>query len=450
MRACGADTELRAEVEPLISAHEDDRSFIDASALGGGLLDEAPDLLRPGQHFGAYEIVGRIGRGGMGEVYLASDHRLGRKVALKLLPAAYTRSAERLRRFEQEARAASALNHPNILTIYEIGDWEGAHFIATEFIEGETLRQQLGRARPDVHEALRVAIQIADALAAAHKAGIVHRDIKPENIMLRPDGYVKVLDFGLAKLSAPPRARDSDPEAPTLARVSTTPGVVMGTVNYMSPEQARAQDVDARTDIFSLGVVLYECATGRGPFAGETPSDTLAHILRTEPPLLTRFLPDAPAELQRIAAKALRKDREERYQSIKEMLLDLKSLKQELEFAAQLERTAAPELRSAAAARGARAGQQTDDVKTRGSARTDEVAEAKPTASVQPASGRAQSGSRWLLPALVLLAAAGLTFGVYKFLNRSQVPTPASGAAEAPRTEIARVTVWSGLDTQPT
>src|SRR5437763_265884 len=275
----------------------------------------------------------------MGEVYLAADRRLGRKVALKLLPTSFTQNADRLRRFEQEARAASALNHPNILTIYEIGEVAGAHFIATEFIEGETLRQYLRGAQPDVSEALRITIQIADALAAAHKAGIIHRDIKPENVMLRPDGYVKVLDFGLAKLSEPQLTYQSDGEAPTLGLVNTNPGMVMGTVNYMSPEQARGQEVDARTDIFSLGVVLYECATGREPFAGETPADTLAHILQQEPPPLALYLPAAPPELERIVTKALRKDREERYQVVKDLWLDLKSLKQELEFQNKLDRS---------------------------------------------------------------------------------------------------------------
>src|SRR5947209_1120662 len=260
VKACGADQSLRAEVESLISSHEEEGSFIDAPAFAAAasLLADEPVALQAGQQFGAYEIVVPIGRGGMGEVYLAADRRLGRKVALKLLPTSFTQNADRLRRFEQEARAASALNHPNILTIYEIGEVAGAHFIATEFIEGETLRQYLRGAQPDVSEALRITIQIADALAAAHKAGIIHRDIKPENVMLRPDGYVKVLDFGLAKLSEPQLTYQSDGEAPTLGLVNTNPGMVMGTVNYMSPEQARGQEVDARTDIFSLGVVLYE------------------------------------------------------------------------------------------------------------------------------------------------------------------------------------------------
>jgi serine/threonine protein kinase/Tol biopolymer transport system component len=353
--ACGTDRALRSEVESLISSHEEDGSFIDSPAFGtnAGLLADDALALETGARLGVYEIVVPLGAGGMGEVYLASDHRLGRRVALKILPEAFTSKTDRLRRFEQEARAASALNHPNIITIYEIGEADGAHFIATEYIEGETLRRHLRRAHAGVDESLRVAIQIADALSAAHKAGIIHRDIKPENVMLRPDGYVKVLDFGLAKL-AERAAGDSDPEAPTRALVNTNPGVVMGTAQYMSPEQARGLEVDARTDIFSLGVVLYEMIAGREPFGGETATDTLSNILQKEPPPLARFAAGVPPELERIVAKALRKDREERYQVVKDLLLDLKSLKQELEFAAMRERAGvATELRHTG---------QTDDV----------------------------------------------------------------------------------------
>lgn len=354
--ACGADSSLRSEVESLISSHEEDGSFIDSPAFGtnaGLLADDAP-ALKAGTRLGVYEIVAPLGRGGMGEVYLASDRRLGRRVALKILPAAFTSKTDRLRRFEQEARAASALNHPNIITIFEIGETDGTHFIVTEHIEGETLRRRMRRSQMTIEESLRVAVQIADALSAAHKAGITHRDIKPENVMLRPDGYVKVLDFGLAKLAERRGGGDSDPEAPTLALVNTNPGVVMGTVNYMSPEQARGLDTDERTDIFSLGVVLYEMTAGREPFAGETPTDTLSNILQKEPPPLARFAADVPTELERIVSKSLRKDREERYQVVKDLLLDLKSLRQELEFAAMRERAGvASELRGAADSQGA-------------------------------------------------------------------------------------------------
>jgi serine/threonine-protein kinase len=277
----------------------------------------------------------------MGEVYLAEDGRLGRKVALKLLSADFTRDVDRVRRFQQEARAASALNHPNIITIFEIGQVDSSHFIATEFIDGSTLRHRMSDIM-SIREALDIAIQITTALSAAHAAGIIHRDVKPENIMLRPDGFIKVLDFGLAKLtekSAEWEAAGGDPEAATRALVTTDPGIVMGTISYMSPEQARGLRADERTDIFSLGVVLYEMVAGRKPFDGGTISDVIALILGKEPPLLARYSQDVPAELERIATKALTKDREERYQTARDMLIDLKRLKQRMEVQAELERT---------------------------------------------------------------------------------------------------------------
>ena len=277
----------------------------------------------------------------MGEVYLAEDPRLGRKVALKLLSADFTRDVDRVRRFQQEARAASALNHPNIITIFEIGQVDSSHFIATEFIDGDTLRQRMC-AHLQIREALEIAIQITTAISAAHAAGIIHRDIKPENIMVRPDGFIKVLDFGLAKLtekSAEWEASSSDPEAATRALVSTNPGIVMGTVSYMSPEQARGIKADERTDIFSLGVVLYEMVAGRKPFDGSSISDVIALILSKEPPLLARYTHEVPPELERIAAKALAKDREERYQTAKDLLIDLKRLRQRMEVQAELERS---------------------------------------------------------------------------------------------------------------
>jgi len=214
-----------------------------------------------------YRIVKQLGAGGMGEVYLAEDTRLDRKVALKLLPAEFTQDEDRVRRFIQEAKAASALNHPNIITIYEIGQEQGAHYIATEFIDGQTLRQRMLPERMSLALALDLAMQTASALVAAHEAGIVHRDIKPENVMVRRDGIVKVLDFGLAKLTERP-ATEVNIDAPTAAKIETDPGTVMGTASYMSPEQARGQKLDARTDIFSLGVVLYEMIAGRSPFEG--------------------------------------------------------------------------------------------------------------------------------------------------------------------------------------
>lgn len=288
-----------------------------------------------------YTIISFLGVGGMGEVYLAEDTKLGRKVALKTLPAEFTNDKERLRRFQQEARAASALNHPNLLTIHEIGAEGGAHFIAAEYIDGETLRTRIKRGRMKIDEALDVAQQAAFALTAAHGAGIVHRDIKPENIMVRHDGIVKVLDFGLAKLLEDHALEMIDTEADTRALVLTDPGRVLGTPAYMSPEQARGLDLDARTDIWSLGVVLYEMLVGRPPFRGETNNHTVVAILETEPPLNT-FAPDTPAELQRIVRKALTKDRDSRYQTARDLMIDLKNLRRDLDFQSEMRRSPTP------------------------------------------------------------------------------------------------------------
>ena len=289
-----------------------------------------------------YRVLSKLGHGGMGEVYLAEDVRLGRKVALKILNAELTRHEDRVRRFEQEARAASALSHPNILTIFDIGKEDSTHFIATEFIDGQTLRSAQNRARLKLGEVLEIALQAASALSAAHAAGIIHRDIKPENIMVRPDGLVKVLDFGLAKL-VETQAPSTNSGARTIAKADTDPGTVMGTAAYMSPEQARGQIVDARTDIFSLGVVIYEMITGRAPFEGETASHVIVSILEKEPAPLTRSSPDTPGELERIVTKALAKDKDERYQTVKDLLIDLKRLKQRRDVDAEIERSISPD-----------------------------------------------------------------------------------------------------------
>src|SRR5256885_10119894 len=270
-------------------------------------------MLAAGTKLGRYEIRSKIGEGGMGEVYLAQDTILGRKVALKILAAEFAVHPDRMRRFVQEAKAASALNHPNIITIYEIDEIDSGHFIVIEFIEGETLRERMRLARIKFPEVLEVAIQIASALSAAHDAGIVHRDIKPDNVMLRRDGIVKVLDFGLAKLTERLPADSVDSEALTSAPVKTEPGMVMGTAIYMSPEQARGLQVDARTDIFSLGVLIYEMVAGRLPFEGSNTNEILASLLSDrEPPPLVRFAREIPSELERIVEKELCKDREER------------------------------------------------------------------------------------------------------------------------------------------
>jgi len=300
------------------------------------------EAFAPNSTISHYRIVSKIGAGGMGEVFLAEDLKLGRRVALKVLTHKLTENPEHLQRFEREARAASALNHPNILTVYEIGEADGAHFIATELIEGESLRHRIKRGPMELPELLDIGIQIASALAAAHETGIVHRDIKPENIMVRKDRLVKVLDFGLAKL-VQQEAPDLHKEAVTRALLKTTPGVVMGTTAYMSPEQTRGSDVDERSDIWSLGVVLHQLVTGSVPFAGDTKSDVIASILKTQPPPLVHYAASVPRELEHIVSKALRKNREDRYQHIKDLLIDLKDCKQELEFSSKLSGSILPE-----------------------------------------------------------------------------------------------------------
>src|SRR5262245_2191867 len=278
--ACGDDDELRREVESLLRAREQAEGFI-AGKVAGVVADIAAEKQIPsliGHKISHYQVLSLLGVGGMGEVFLAEDTRLGRKVALKTLPSAFTGDPDRVRRFEQEAKAASALNQPNILTIHEIGAIDNRHFIVSEYVEGETLRQLMQKGEMTLSAALDVAVQVASALSAAHAAGITHRDIKPENVMARPDGLVKVLDFGLAKLSEErqgdkeTRRQGENPLVPLspLLPLSTASGMVMGTVSYMSPEQARGLKVDHRTDIFSLGLMLYEMVAGRRPFEGET------------------------------------------------------------------------------------------------------------------------------------------------------------------------------------
>src|SRR5216117_1040920 len=329
---CHGDESLRKQVEAMVKSHERSGDFIEspAFAVAPELLIDEPTVDLIGQSIGHYQIESLLGVGGMGAVYLARDEQLGRKVALKLLPEHLTADETQLSRFKAEARSASALNHPNILTVYEIGAEGNRHFIATEFIEGITLRASLTRERMNLHDALEIAVQVASALAAAHQTGVVHRDMKPENIMLRPDGYVKVLDFGIAKLTEPRPVPDLD-EIGTTAVLQTRAGLVLGTSRYMSPEQMRGQTVDARSDIWSLGVVIYEMIAGIPPFHGKTPSDCIASILTTQPPPLSGVLPEVPLNLESILQKALRKNSDERYQTIKEMLTDLRNLKGELE-----------------------------------------------------------------------------------------------------------------------
>ncbi|HEY0323233.1 MAG TPA: protein kinase [Pyrinomonadaceae bacterium] len=405
-KECAGHNSLRREVESLLSAHERSGSFINTPAYvaAAEALSEDVAQLSAGARLGSYEVIKSLGRGGMGEVYLAEDERLGRKVALKLLPAAFTQSTERLKRFEREARAASSLNHPNIITIYEIGEEDGKHFIATEFIDGETLRERIRRASLKLEEALDTGLQVASALSAAHDEGIIHRDIKPENIMVRADRLVKVLDFGLVKLDAQEAV---DSEAATHAIIKTSSGIIMGTAAYMSPEQARGLSVDARTDIWSLGCVLYEMVTGQSPFAGPTSGDTIVKILEHEPPSLSEAMPDAPVELQRIIRKALRKDREERYQSVKDLLVDLKNLKREPEH------TTSPES--------------------------------------SPSFFGGMRGRKGIITgALALLITAAIAVGVYKFLQRNSTATMQSKVADATVVlKTTQLTTWPGLDLYP-
>jgi len=312
---CAGDSELYDDVKALLSSYDNDDSFFEesVSALAAEMFAD-----RVGETIGPYEVLSQLGSGAMGVVYLAQDGRLGRKIALKLLPSQFTNDKDRLRRFQQEARSASALNHPNILTVYEVEQRDGLHYIATEFVDGVTLRQHMQAQRMNLDQVLNIAIQVAGALHAAHAAGIAHRDIKPENIMIRSDGYIKVLDFGLAKLTE----SELSP-----ASAETNPGVVMGTPRYMSPEQARGLDVDLRTDIFSLGTVIYELVTGKLPFEGETTSDVIAALIKDEPEPMRASVPDLPVEFEQVVTKALVKDRGLRYQTIAELLSALQGLK---------------------------------------------------------------------------------------------------------------------------
>jgi serine/threonine protein kinase len=358
---CAGDEEVYKEVESLLQHHEDVERFFGTTAIDLLAQSLAADevQLTPGQSLGTYQILSMLGEGGMGEVYLAQDTKLSRKVALKILPLYIFRNDSYLSRFKREAMSASALNHPNIITIYDIEEIEGKHFIVTEYVEGETLRQRLVRDRIKINEALDITSQVASALAAAHKAGIIHCDIKPENIMLRPDGLVKILDFGIAKLIENPLVDT----LPLQGIATAAPGIIMGTVQYMSPEQRKGANVDARTDIWSLGAVLYETITGHVSFELEEPND-----LTLTPSLLI-----APDELLRIVKKALHKDREERYQTIEEMAADLNKLRRSLDIGA----------------------------------------EPKPFSYVKVVTA-----------AIAALTVVGLSFGAYTFLKRGNTPAP--------------------------
>lgn len=341
---CGDDKTLRAEVESLLSSYDGAESFMERPAVAefAHMMEIETKKLEAGKCFGHYEIINQIGFGGMGEVYLARDKTLDRNVAIKILNEEFSQDRSNLQRFVSEAKAASALNHPNILTIYEFGEAEDARFIVSEYIEGKTLRDIIRESRSTLPEILDISIQIAAALSAAHRAHLVHRDIKPENIIIRPDGYVKVLDFGLAKLVEQKNKTLSSLEEATVRKNLTAKGVIVGTVNYMSPEQAKGERVDERTDIFSLGAIAYEMITGRTPFLGDSVSETFANLINAEPQPLSRFLTNVPDELQRIVSKMLRKKRDERYQTMKDVLTDLRDLRENLTLNEKLERSRPP------------------------------------------------------------------------------------------------------------
>lgn len=333
VKACKDDQALYGEIEALIASHGKESSLFENPPA-----DLVADLLANEDAYRGtiahYRIIKKIGSGGMGEVYLAEDTRLNRKVALKLLPKEFTKAKERIRRFEREARAVTALNHPYILTVYDIGEFNSSTFIASEFIDGETLRQKIQSSKIPLKEILLIVIQVAEALDAAHRAGIIHRDIKPENVMLRKDGYVKVLDFGLSK---PIEDSMNNSKLNTITATDTQAGVVIGTIRYMSPEQARGLKLDPRTDIFSLGVVLYEMIAGRAPFEGVTLTDVLAAILEKQPAPLRSF-GNFPDELQWCVSKALAKDKDERYQNAADFVTDLKGIRKKLEIDEELKR----------------------------------------------------------------------------------------------------------------
>ncbi len=390
--ACVADPGLLDEVHKLLNSFENAESFIEEPAASefASLIIESKSL-KAGQRFAHYEIMRQIGAGGMGEVYLAKDQKLDRLVAIKILNEDFGRHESNVQRFIQEAKAASSLNHPNILVIHEINVGGDANYIVSEFVEGKTLREVMRTSSLKPSEMLDIAIQISGALATAHDANIIHRDIKPENVIVRPDDYVKILDFGLAKLI---QQNAVGLEDATVNQNETAKGLIMGTVNYMSPEQAKGEKVDQRTDIFSLGVVVYELIAGRTPFQGNSMSETFANLINAEPQPLSRYALNVQEELQRIVSKTLRKKRDERYQTIKDLHSDLKTLRENLEFDERLERSQSPGDKNATASLPA----TTDEV-------NDHTGETRSTPTTQ--AKRVKSISALVLVALVIAAISG-------------------------------------------
>ncbi len=420
-QACMSNRELREEVESLLKSHDKAGSFMETPAVASAAQSflKEPPKLSAGQMVKHYEIVSLVGEGGMGEVYLAKDTVLGRRVALKLLPDYVSRNPERLGRFKQEARTASTLSHPNVCVIHEIGETvSGRPFIAMEYIEGMTLRERMNNRRVKLGDALDIAIQLADALTAAHAAGIIHRDIKPENIVIRPDGYLKVLDFGLAKLTER-RQHSIETDSSTLL-VQSMPGAVMGTAAYMSPEQARGVNVDVRTDIWSLGVVLYEMLCGHPPFVGATPTDVVIAIVEREPLPISQQVPEIPSELERIIRKALRKNPDERYQIVKELAIDLRSLRRDLELDSQLDRSITPNV----AVAGDTARSQTKAATGKDRLVNTDQLEASRVTYLDGFKGSRKWVARLGLASLAALMLAGAAFAIYKLLSKSEPGNP--------------------------
>ncbi len=440
---CGNDDSLRREIELLIESHQKaiGNNFMSGHAVeraapvlaaGESDTDEIAEQLAPGQKVGHYCVIQRIGAGGMGEVYLASDELLDRSVALKVLPAEVASDRRRLLRFKQEAKIVSTLNQPNILTIYEFSETDSLQFIATEYVEGKTLRHYLRDKDIKLLEIIDIAIQVTAALDAAHDANIVHRDIKPENIMIREkDGLIKVLDFGLAKLTEKETAlgRSTDTEAATELMLKTKPGSLMGTVNYMSPEQAQCLAVDGRTDIWSTGVVLYEMVAGHPPFSGPTTSHTIVDILEKEPFSLAQV----PPELDRIIRKALAKSPNERYQTAKDLLIDLKNLRRHLLVEAELERSMPPAASKVPSP---------DRIAQTGKVVPEPTSEVVVSPTTDPNQRPRSRGRKMLLPALIAAAVAGVCVIGFIAWTRSQTevssngPVPAAAPVPAPQHEL--------------
>src|SRR2546422_4134972 len=415
--ACAGDDVLLREVESLLAQHDADTGFLESPAVAA-VADEIGEKGEPpriGKKFGHYRIEAMLGRGGMGEVYLAQD-KLGRKVALKLLTKRFPGDKSGIARFQQEARTLLALNHPHIVTIYDIDQIEGVYYIASELVEGKTLRQRLDEGDLPLHDLLEIAIQVVTALTAAHEKGIVHRDIKPENIMIRRDGFVKVLDFGIAKLTENYATTES--EAPTIKQIQTAKGMVIGTAPYMSPEQARGLKVDARTDIWSLGVVIYEAVAGRKPFSGDTTPDVINSVIEKTPPPLTRYASEVPEGLEWIVSRALRKEKETRYQTANELLTDLRELRTKVELA---KATASETPDRATSGTHATAASLTGAPPSTSSAEyvVNEIKRHKTVASV--------------VVALLALGLAGISYGIYKWVAKQSKPAPSFQSAKFKR-----------------